>query len=261
MRWLLVLAGLASIGCGSSPAASTPLPRRGNTVPLGISAHEDVPAWAPFTLVRRDADDLSWVAAVEAAGRTPVILVSYGDKATIPARVAAAHERYPTAWIEVWNEPDQAQFWGAEPDPEAYARLVAACRLAAPGARLLGPGAGGGRMDWDFLGRAAAAGLGRSLTAVSIHPYGVGDPSNLPPAVARVRGLYPGLPVVVTEWGFDSGPRQADLVARTIEAAAAAGLTFLVLYSWADSAPGPAQGLVEADGTPRPALQRLMSPP
>jgi hypothetical protein len=174
----------------------------------------------------------------------------------MPERVAEAYERYPEAWMEVWNEPDQEQFWGETPDPEAYVRMFAACRAAAPGARLIGPGVGGGAMDWAFLERAARAGPGRHLTAVSIHPYGVGHPDQLQPAVARLRALF-GAPVVISEWGFDEGPTQADLVQAAVRAAARAGVEFLVLYSWADSE-GPRQGLTNADGSPRAALQRLM---
>ncbi len=255
---LALLLGTLACGraqaAGPSPVADAPsLPG----VTLGVSAHQAVPAWAPFQMVRRDADDLSWVPGVLAQGRVPIILVSYGDKDTMPARVAEAYERFPDAWIEVWNEPNDPMFWGETPDPEAYVRMFAACREAAPGARLIGPSTGGGAMDWTFMERAARAGLGRYLTAASIHPYGVGHPEQLGPAVARVRALF-GAPVVISEWGFDQGPDQADVVEAAVRAAARAGVEWMALYSWQDRAGGPAQGLANDDGTARPALARLM---
>lgn len=258
---LVVAAGGAACG-NASAAGPSPIADGAPSLPgitLGVSAHQAVPAWAPFQIVRRDAGDLAWVDGVLAQGRTPIILVSYGDKAAMPARVAAAFERYPEAWIEVWNEPNDPMFWGEAPDPEAYVRMFAACRAAAPGARLIGPSTGGGAMDWAFMERAARAGLGRYLTAASIHPYGVGHPDQLQPAVARVRALF-GVPVVVSEWGFNDGPDQAELVTAAVRAAARAGVGFLILYSWADHLEGgPAQGLTNGDGSPRPALQRLMA--
>lgn len=248
---------LAGSACGASPAGPSSIPVAPK-VTLGISSRQSIPEWAPFQIVRRDADDLAWVPGVLAQGRVPIILVSYGEKETMPARVAEAYERFPDTWIEVWNEPNDPMFWGETPDPEAYVRMFAACRAAAPGARLIGPSTGGGSMDWNFMERAARAGLGRYLTAASVHPYGVGHPDQLAPAVSRVRGLF-GVPVVVSEWGFDAGPHQADLVEAAVRAAAGSGVEFLVLYSWSDQPDGPAQGLTNLDGTARPALQRLMA--
>ena len=62
------------------------------------------------------------------------------DPKQFAAFAQASAERYRTqvgAW-EIWNEPNTRRFWGTDPDPAAYAAVVAA---AAPEIRAADPGA------------------------------------------------------------------------------------------------------------------------
>lgn len=253
---VVVLAGLAGAACGRSQTGPTAVQDAPQSIRLGISAHTAVPASAPFSIVRRDAEDLSWAPAVEAQGRQAIILVSYGDKTTIPARVAEAARRFPSAWIEVWNEPNLPQFWEDTPDPEAYVAMVAAARAAAPDARLIAGSVGG--PSWaaarEYLRRCADAGLGQHVDLIGIHGYPA-HPDALPGIVADTRAMF-GRPVAITEWGFDAGPAQLGQVQAAVGAAARSGVEFLTLYTMYDTA-NEAQGLADADGTPRPALEWL----
>ncbi|GAA4669892.1 hypothetical protein [Nocardioides nanhaiensis] len=171
-------------------------------------------SWA---FVERQRGRYDWSAndrvfgAARAAGLQVLAVVGYApswatssagtpDAAGFADFVSAAARRYgPTvaAW-EIWNEPNLERFWDA-PDPEGYARLVAA---AAPRLAALDPAAAvvvgslapavdardGSQISPETFLRRFYAALPRPLPrglfdAVSVHPYS-----------------YPALPAGDEEW-------------------------------------------------------------
>lgn len=222
-------------------------------IPLGISIHSPLPADAPFEIVRVDA-----VRAYNACEGKQLLLIGPYEHLHENDEWSTTHDWWQSRnsgeqLVEVWNEPNLPDFWGGEPDPDAYVEQVRLCRDLAPRARMIGPSVGGGDIDWPFLERCAKVGLTRYLDVIGVHPYGVGAPEALRPFVNELRRLFPGKPIAVTEWGFVHGPEQADLIRRAMEVSSACGLEFLILYSYMDAPDGPAQGLYNSDGTPRPA--------
>lgn len=210
------------------------------SVLVGVSTHGLPPSG--FDIVRRDEDGLGWVGAAQATGAIPIVIVGYWSPTDgFVARCARAAET--GAWIEFWNEPNLAEFWAynaetgrswppREPNPEQWVSLLAECRRAAPDAILMGP-AIGGDWDWSYLERATAAGMMRYVDVVTVHGY-ASSPERLARDIGRVRTITGATRVAISEWGFHTGPRQAEEVRRALVAAAGAGLEFLVLYDGRD---------------------------
>jgi polysaccharide biosynthesis protein PslG len=96
---------------------------------------------------------------------------------------AQAAQRYPQALgIEVWNEPNWKVYWGGDPDPQAYGRMVAevapAVRAANPGMTVVTAGLSphiNSEKDAmaykKFLRRAYATGGPQLADAIGAHPY------------------------------------------------------------------------------------------
>ncbi len=119
----------------------------------------------------------------------------------------------PVTAIEIWNEPDNPEFWVPEPDAAGYARLYLD---GAGGDRRRQPGDPGARGRPDQRaglpagdGAAPSRSCAGHVDGVALHPYGS-------PAVvlARVRGARAALvsagmsavPLYVTEFGWTTRP-------------------------------------------------------
>lgn len=64
-----------------------------------------------------------WARRTDAFGEPlPVDPAAFAQFASV---VATRYQRQVSAW-EIWNEPNSRQFWGSDPDPEAYAAVVTA---------------------------------------------------------------------------------------------------------------------------------------
>lgn len=164
----------------------------------------------------------------------------------------------PVGAIEIWNEPDNPEFWAPRPDPGAYARLYLAARsaidAARPGIRVL---VGGLTAPGAFLPELVRAlpQLHGHVDGVAIHPYG--GPAVV---ISRVRGARGALvalgmgsvPLYVTEFGWTVKPpgaiayapesrRPAD-IAGVLEALGhlQCGLAATVLYTWVTPETNPA---------------------
>jgi hypothetical protein len=121
----------------------------------------------------------------------------------------------PVDTIEIWNEPDNPEFWVPRPDAAGYAQLYLAARAAIdaarPGIRVLIGGLTNAAAFLPAMVQAAPS-LGGHVDGVGIHPYGT-------PAVvvARVRGARAALvglgmgevPLYITEFGWTTQPRGA----------------------------------------------------
>lgn len=241
---------------------------------LGILDYE--PQWA----TRYDPD----------GRRRPVDPAGFAEFA---AAVAGRYASYVSAW-ELWNEPNLRSYWGADPDPAAYAALVAA---TSPVLRRLAPGApvvvGALAPAVDAADGTAVApttfleGLYTTLgpahhDAVSVHPY-------CHPAAPweqqewntfhRLQAMHRTMArhgdaeklIWLTEWGAPTGTaavavsvqRQAELVSAGIrEARRRWYIGPLYLYGWRDL-PGAADdpeahfGVLDRDGAPKPVVAAL----
>ncbi|HET7770683.1 MAG TPA: hypothetical protein VFN74_18060, partial [Chloroflexota bacterium] len=139
--------------------------------------------------------------------------------------VAARAKDVATAY-EVLNEPNLPFEWGGTPDPNGYARLLAAAqrgvKRADPGAIVLAAGLspytggqGGSIEDVEFLRQLYAAGARGTFDGLGAHAYAGDRPPDLDPwscgmcfrRVERYRQVMEGAgdggtPVWITEFGY-----------------------------------------------------------
>jgi hypothetical protein len=99
------------------------------------------------------------------------------------AFAAQAAQRYPESiGFEVWNEPNAANFWGAEPNPQDYSAMVKKVAVAVhavdPAMPVVTAGlapirnsGSGGMSDEQFLREAYASGGPQAADAIGAHPY------------------------------------------------------------------------------------------
>lgn len=181
----------------------------------------------------------------------------------------------PVSTIEIWNEPDNGQFWTRTPDAAAYADLYAAARLAIdaadPAARVI---VGGLTRPTEFLPAMLAArpGLAGHIDGVAVHPYG--SPPVVAAKVTADRAMLNGaglgaVPLYATEFGWTTSPPGAlDYVAaptrpgyirRTLHQLSGrwCGVTAAVLYTWYSPEQNPADsqqwyGIDGPTGAPTP---------
>lgn len=142
-----------------------------------------------------------------------------------------AAKRFPKAAFEIWNEPNDAQFWGSSINPERWAKLAGIAsdviRFAAPGAKVLGcacsgiygPTKSSGMNVQEFLVRAYRApnSIEGKLDGLSVHfrpqdynpfaPLDFGAGSHFAAIIAQVRraaalGGEAGKPIWLTEVGY-----------------------------------------------------------
>jgi hypothetical protein len=177
--------------------------------------------------------------------------------------------------FEVWNEPNASMFWKPRPNPADYAKLLEAayksCKDGDPGSTVLGCSTAG--TDVDFVSGVLAAGGGRSMDAISFHPYRQPAPpeENLLADIARLKALAPEKPVWITEIGYPSHTgaagvdeeTQADYLVRTfLLARTSPSIERVFWYDFQNDGedPGEAEfnfGIVRKDGTPKPAFAAL----
>jgi len=121
----------------------------------------------------------------------------------------------PVTAIEIWNEPDNPEFWTPTPDAAAYARMYldarAAIDAANPAIRVLVGGLTNASAFLPAMVRAVPE-LRGHVDGVALHPYG--DPAVV---LNRVRGARAALvalgmaavPLYVTEFGWTTQPATA----------------------------------------------------
>jgi hypothetical protein len=170
-----------------------------------------------------------------------------------------APQALPVQTYEVWNEPDNAQFWYPAPDAPAYAALYEQAREAitsvSPDARVI---IGGLTNPAGFLPALLAARpeLRGRIDGVAIHPYGA-SPGVVLARLRRARttldvlGLA-GVPLYVTEFGWTTSPpgsldyTPASTRPGYIESTLAAigrsscGVAAAILYTWVTPRRNPA---------------------
>jgi hypothetical protein len=156
----------------------------------------------------------------------------------------------PADTVEIWNEPDNAEFWTPQPNAAVYAGLYGAARTAIqtvdPSARVI---VGGLTKLSTFLPAMVAAlpSLRGHIDGVGVHPYGTPRV-----ALARVRegrgvlGLLHmnSVPLYATEFGWTTrlpgaldyvpAPRRPHYIIRTLAEFdhMRCGLAAAVIYTW-----------------------------
>jgi hypothetical protein len=159
--------------------------------------------------------------------------------AAFAGAVAQRYGRYIHHW-EVWNEPDNPQFWKPAPDPAAYASLLKQASLAIhradPDAQVLIGGVN--PFNTEFLRDVAAAGAWDSFEILALHPYvdpATPEDGNLASALDGAWTLAAQLgakPIWVTEIGWASGPSDHDAVGKLSEQDQANSLVRGLLLLW-----------------------------
>lgn len=162
--------------------------------------------------------------------------------------------------FEIWNEPDNAEFWTPTPNAAQYAALYERARDAIlavdPSARVL---VGGLAHPTTFLPAMLAAqpGLRGHIDGIAIHPYG--DPlvllSKLRAARATINSLGLGpVPLYVTEFGWTTQPPDAvdyapesarpEYLVTTLGALGHlnCGVAAALVYTWVSPESDPSNG-------------------
>jgi hypothetical protein len=167
--------------------------------------------------------------------------------------------RLPVQTFEIWNEPDNAEFWTPQPNAADYAALYAAARSAIdtvdPTARVVIGGLTNRLASFLPAMLAAMPSLRGHIDGVGVHPYGTPRV-----ALARVRTARAALrllglsnvPLYATEFGWTTRfPGALDYVAaakrphyilRTLAELGhgRCGLAAAVIYTWYSPEQNPA---------------------
>ena len=194
--------------------------------------------------------------------------------------------RVPIRAWQVWNEPNLPIYWGGDPDPPAYARLLAAAGRALkavdPHAEVVSAGLAESRLGMPFepfVRELYEAGAADSFDTFALHPYAA-DTDAAVRAVERTRELLDELddaaPIWVTELGWASGgpgspftvgergqaARIRSVFSELVDQRRDLGVRGVVYFNWRDAPPYPGgqdffglhTGLLRRNGSPKPAL-------
>ncbi len=201
------------------------------------------------------------------------------------AQAVAEHFHGRNVRYEIWNEPNNPQFWAGSPDPIAYGRLLSgaatAMRSADPSAIISSGGIS--NLDLLFLSRALDRDAIHVLSAVSVHPYPKGGPETIVSAFSDVQSWIRqqtdhDIEIWDSEWGYSSTlsdprsalnghnqrarERQANLAVRELLTVWSLGFRLGVWYDLRDDGSDPANpeqnyGLLDANGSEKPAIQAI----
>jgi hypothetical protein len=219
-------------------------------------------------------------------GRFAAVLARrYGRRGSL-WRTRPRLPRVPIRAWQVWNEPNLPIYWGGNPDPPAYARLLAATKRALkavdPRAEVVSAGLAESRLGMpfeQFVHELYEAGAADSLDTFALHPYAA-DAGAALRAVERTRELLdevdPDAPIWVTELGWASGgprspftagePGQAArigaVLGQLVDQRRELGVRGVVYFNWRDAPPYPGghdffglhTGLLRRNGSPKPAF-------
>jgi hypothetical protein len=194
----------------------------------------------------------------------------------------------PVTLFEVWNEENEAAWWGPHPEPAAYADLYLATRHALkqldPGVTVIVGGLASapntGRdfdKDTDFVAAmySARPALHGQVDGVGYHPYGATKDDVLARVAAMRQELRAvggaNVPLFITELGWSTdGPgattetARSTLVSETFDALARSDCAIRKIdaYTWVSREQRQDEraewmGLYNADATPKASGQAL----
>jgi hypothetical protein len=220
-----------------------------------------------------------WAAADGASGQfaQPASPSQFGAWA---AAVAARYGSKGAYYFEIWNEPNNSQFWSPSPDPGAYTAdlkaAYAAIKAADPSSVVISAGlAPGGASTMDpvkYFGDMYADGAQGSFDAVGDHPYtfpadpnadSQGNWGQMDQTSPSFRSLMiahgdAAKKIWITEFGAPTGEvTDAQQTTELTQAITAARHTSWIgafyIYTWSDQFGGEGFGLLDSNGKPKPA--------
>ncbi len=174
------------------------------------------------------------------------------------AKAAAEHYKNKRVIWEVWNEPNIAKFWGDEPNPDDYMKLLhltcKAIRKKDKNAVIIAPATVG--CDLGFIENCAKLGLFELIDGVSVHPYREGGPESVLKCYTGLRKMMDKYvpsgrvkpKMVSSEWGWGltyldleklgakhAKLKQAEYLTRRFCIEAYAGVTCAIYYKWREN--------------------------
>jgi len=198
---------------------------------------------------------LAYTVAWSSGATAPDTAAERDDYARFAAAMAARYRGRVDHW-ELWNEPNLGHFWAPEPDPDAYAALIAvaapAIRAANPDAMIFGGSTSG--TDYGFIEQVLEITEPEVLDGITFHPYSGDTPWDRSDEVQDVHRLRSMLaerafegPLWVTEIGYPSSqtgngveePTQAALLVRAYLALYAEGVENVFSYDFVDDGTDP----------------------
>jgi hypothetical protein len=202
------------------------------------------------------------------------------------AQAVGDHFKGRNVRYEIWNEPDNQNFWKPSPDPRQYATLLreaaAAIRQADASAVISSGGTIG--FNLSFISSFASAAPTHDLNAIAVHPYRQTGPESIAPEYVILRdwvarALGPKVELWDTEWGYSSAEalpdngrvdghgeawrtRQAVLAVREALTAWTLGIPLAIWYDLRDDGNDQANpehnfGLLDSEGKEKPAMKAI----
>jgi len=217
------------------------------------------------------------------APRTPQDIAAFGSF----VEAAAGHFKGRNIRYEIWNEPNNRQFWAPSPNASEYGALLreaaGAIHRADPSAIVSSGGVSG--VGEAFLREALDPSVAAGLTAIAVHPYRKTGPETVAPELASLRNwavqaFGPRIEIWDSEWGYSSADAVNDApsnghteATRTVQAALAVreiltdwavGFPVAVWYDLRDDGPDAENpehnyGLLDASGNEKPAMKAVRS--
>jgi polysaccharide biosynthesis protein PslG len=206
--------------------------------------------------------------------------------ARFASEAAAKFKGHGVIW-EIWNEPNNPDFWQPKPNADEYMKLakvtIEAMRQVDKDAIIIAPAITTypQKLDfWNFIERCFVLGLLEQVDAVSIHPYRYDkQPETVIDDYQRLHALIANykpeskksIPIISSEWGYPittsvSKDFQAALLLRQFIINNINGIPLSVWYDWHDDGQDPQNiqntfGVLTWDYQPKPAyfvVQTLM---
>jgi hypothetical protein len=224
-----------------------------------------------------------WAAADGASGQfaQPASPSQFGAWA---AAVAARYRSKGADYFEIWNEPNNSQFWSPSPNPAAYTAdleaAYAAIKAADPSSVVISAGLAPGASNSTyqaidpvtFLADMYANGAQGNFDAVGDHPYTFpadpntdsqgnwGEMDQTRPSLRSLMTAHgdAAKKIWITEFGAPTGnvtdAQQATELTQAITAAEhTSWIGAFYIYTWSDQDGGEGFGLLDSNGKPKPA--------
>jgi polysaccharide biosynthesis protein PslG len=228
----------------------------------------------------------SWAAVSGAQGNTYAQPTSSSEFASWAAAVSKRYGGQGANYFEIWNEPNNPDFWAPKPDPAAYTadlKAAYAAIKAVDSSAIVLSGALAPELDSStsyapltFLEDMYEDGAGGSFDGLGYHPYSYpADPdtdipqsawsqmSQTSPSIRSIMAAHgdSAKKIWITEFGaptsgastnVSDADQSAELVQAISQVENLSWVASFYIYTWEDVA-GEGFGLLTADGAQKPA--------
>jgi polysaccharide biosynthesis protein PslG len=235
----------------------------------------------------------AWAAVSGQAGNQNASPASPAAYATWAAAVAQRYGGMGATYFEIWNEPNNPQFWAPAPDPAAYTALLKAAypaiKAVDPSAIVLSAGLSPAVNDGDsispitFLQDMYADGAQGNFDGLGFHPYSYPvDPNvdNPQSAWSQMDQTDPSIrsimeangdgskKIYITEFGAPTDDPSAANVSESDQAAELSeAISEVKTYPWVgafyiftwEDGNGTGFGVLNADGSQKPSYSAVVS--